>query len=166
VVGQAILPAVRFLGTILVAWCAVPAWLVACGGPQAAPVATPASSASVVDAGGIDAADSAVERPFAKTLGDAQSMIQDQIDHKMTTLWKCVDAYRARKNDPHRGVVVDVGIDQEGHLLGLTPVGTKQQELDPTLRDCLWNALHGLPFPRSHAGVITVRQTFADAAAP
>jgi hypothetical protein len=23
-------------------------------------------------------------------------------------------------------------------------------------------ALHGLPFPRSHAGIITVRQTFTD----
>lgn len=134
----------------------------ACGGQQAESKTAP-PPVSPVDAGA-DAPDAApVERPFAKTVGDAQSMIQDQVDHQMSALWKCVDAYRVRKKDPHRGIVVDVGIDQEGHLLGLTAVG-KQPDLEPALRDCLWDSLHGLLFPRSHAGVITVRQTFTDTA--
>jgi hypothetical protein len=60
--------------------------------------------------------------------------------------------------------MVDIGIDQEGTLLGVVaPNAAKQGVLDPELRQCLIATLHGLPFPRSHAGVITVRQTFSDA---
>ena len=58
----------------------------------------------------------------------------------------------------------DIGIDQEGNLIGVTtPNAKKGGELDPTLRICLTDGLRGLAFPRSHAGVITVRQTFKDA---
>jgi hypothetical protein len=123
---------------------------------------TPGPSPSATEAGA-PAGDAPVEHPFAKSVLEAQTLIQTQIDAHMQTLWKCVDAYRATKNDPHKGVVVDVGIDQEGTLLGVTTPSAKQGELEPRLKHCLWDALHGLPFPRSHAGVITVRQTFTDA---
>lgn len=101
-------------------------------------------------------------RPFASTPLEAQSLIQEQIDAHMKTLWKCVGDYRTKKGDPHKAVIVDVGIDQEGTLLGVMSPNAKQ-ELDSSLRDCILGTLHGLPFPRSHSGVITIRQTFTDA---
>jgi hypothetical protein len=109
----------------------------------------------------------AVERPFAKTPLEAQSMIQEQIESRVTVLWKCVDAYRAKKGDAHKLVIADIGIDQEGNLVGVVAPNAKQgAELEPTLRTCLTDALRGLAFPRSHAGVITVRQSFKDAPVP
>jgi hypothetical protein len=104
------------------------------------------------------------ERPFAKTPLEAQSLIQDQIDKHTKVLWACVTDYRSKKGDPHKPVVVDIGIDQEGTLLGVVTPNKKQGDLDPALKDCLMAALHGLAFPRSHAGVITVRQSFTDVA--
>jgi hypothetical protein len=104
------------------------------------------------------------ERPFAKTPLEAQSLIQEQIDSRSQVLWKCVEAYRAKKGDPHKQVVADIGIDQEGNLIGVTAANAKRGgDLDPALRSCLTDGLRGLAFPRSHAGVITVRQTFKDA---
>ncbi len=87
-------------------------------------------------------------------------MIQDAIDSRMKDLWKCVAAYRQTAGDPHRPVVIHVGIDQQGHLLGVTSTGATP--LDPTLQACMMTALKGLPFPSSHAGVITITQTFQD----
>jgi hypothetical protein len=107
------------------------------------------------------------ERPFAKTPLEAQSLIQGQIDARSKVLWKCVDAYRAQKGDPHKPVIADIGIDQEGNLIGVTAPNAKQGgDLDPALRSCLTDGLRGLAFPRSHAGVITVRQTFKDTQVP
>jgi len=111
---------------------------------------------------GVAAVDAKVERPFAKTAVEAQTLIQEQIDSHIKLLWKCVEQLRAAKGDPHKPVAVDIGIDQEGNLIGVTATNTKQGELDPATRDCMFAALHGLPFPRSHSGVITVRQTFTD----
>lgn len=111
---------------------------------------------------GAAAADARAERPFAKTPVEAQALIQEQIDAHIKPLWKCVEQLRAAKGDPHKAVTVDIGIDQEGNLLGVTTANAKQGDLDPTTRDCMFAALHGLPFPRSHAGVITVRQSFTD----
>lgn len=115
--------------------------------------------------GGVETADAArppTERPFASTPIEAQSLIQSQIDTRMKALWKCVGDYRTRKGDAHKGVVVDIGIDQEGSLIGVTSPSAKQ-ELDPQLKDCVLSTLRGLSFPRSHSGVITVRQSFTDA---
>ena len=135
---------------------------VACGASTAPAPAAPSPSASGFAPGAASSAPAPAERPFARTVLEAQTMIQDQVDGKMTTLWKCVDAYRKARGEPHKSVVVDVGIDQEGNLLGVKAASTKQGDLDPTLKQCLWDTLHGLPFPRSHAGIITVRQTFSD----
>jgi hypothetical protein len=132
----------------------------ACGSSNPTP-RPPAPASGATDAGLPDAQ---VAHPFASTVVEAQSLIQDQIDAHMKTLWKCVGAYRATRDDPHKAVVIDVGIDQEGILLGVTSPSTKQGDLDPTLKQCLFDGLHGVPFPRSHAGIITVRQTFTDQA--
>ncbi|HEY1692167.1 MAG TPA: hypothetical protein VGG39_08390 [Polyangiaceae bacterium] len=134
------------------------------GTPNAASPASGGSSAGSSAASGAAAGASPVpkERPFANTPLEAQSIIQGVIDGQLKVLWKCVTDYRTRKNDPHRTFVVDVGIDQEGNLLGITSPNPKKQPLEPETRDCMMAALHGQPFPRSHAGVITVRQTFND----
>jgi hypothetical protein len=134
----------------------------ACGGRQGdagspGTGAAPASSAG--DAGA--EASAPAPRPFASTPLEAQSLIQEQIDGRMNVLWKCVADYRTKNRDPHKPLAVDIGIDQEGTLLGVASPNPKK-ELDPTLHDCMMAALHGLPFPRSHAGIITVRQTFKD----
>jgi hypothetical protein len=138
----------------------------ACGASRARlDEATPADRAGS-DAGiaGTDAAAPAVERPFASTPLEAQRMIQEQIDSRSSALWKCVEAYRTTSADAHKAIVVDVGIDQEGHLLGIAAANPKAGVLAPSLRDCLMGALRAAQFPRSHAGVIAVRQTFQDAA--
>jgi hypothetical protein len=134
-----------------------------CGSSQ-----TPATSAATPVDAGAPAADASPEaavvvaHPFASTPLEAQSLIQAQVDGQMKVLWKCVADFRTTKKDPHKAVVVDIGIDQEGTLLGVTSPNPKQGELDPTLRECMRTALHGLAYPRSHAGIITVRQTFTD----
>jgi hypothetical protein len=137
---------------------------VGCGGKQGSAEA-PGSSVGDASSPGDGGAQGSTPapRPFASTPLEAQSLIQEQIDAHMKTLWKCVGDYRTKKGDPHKAVVVDVGIDQEGTLLGVMSPNSKQ-ELDATLRDCIFATLHGLPFPRSHSGVITVRQTFTDVA--
>ncbi len=133
-----------------------------CAGAQTSATSAPGGTAGAAtgDAGG--AADAKAERAFAKTAVEAQSLIQEQIDAHIKPLWKCVEQLRAAKGDPHKAVTVDIGIDQEGNLIGVTTANAKQGGLDPTTRDCMFAALHGLPFPRSHAGVITVRQSFTD----
>jgi hypothetical protein len=132
----------------------------ACGGSQAK-VKEPAVVA--VDAA-TDAPKVVIERPFAATPLAAQTMIQAQIEGRMKALWQCVEDYRARAGDPHRGVTVNIGIDQEGHLFGVTS-DTKRGDLDPTIKACMLEALRTALFPRSHTGVIAVRQVFQDAPA-
>jgi len=131
----------------------------ACGGSQA----KPNEPAVVVGDAGAEAAAVPVERPFASTPLEAQTMIQAAIDARMKTLWKCVEDYRTRTGDPHRALTLNVGIDQEGHLFGVTAADPKHPDLEPALKDCVLNTLRGAPFPRSHTGVITVRQVFQDA---
>ena len=40
----------------------------------------------------------------------------------------------------------------------------KEEKKDKEFVDCILAALRGAPFPKSHAGVITVRKTFEDKA--
>ena len=102
------------------------------------------------------------ERPFANNALEAQNLIQEQIDAHIKPLWKCVADYRAKRRDAHKALLIDIGIDQEGNLLGVTTPNPKKSDVDPATRECMMAVLRGLPFPRSHAGVITVRQTFSD----
>jgi hypothetical protein len=74
----------------------------------------------------------------------------------------CVEDARTRRKNAHEKIVVEIGIDQEGHMLGVKlPKGEKN---DKALVDCVLGALRAAPFPRSHSGVITVRKTFEDKA--
>jgi hypothetical protein len=102
------------------------------------------------------------EHPFAKNAVEATSLIDDAINSRADGLGKCVDAARARRSSPHEKLVVEVGIDEEGHMLGVQL--PKKEKKDKELVDCVLAALRGAPFPKSHAGVITVRKTFEDKA--
>jgi len=132
----------------------------ASGGNSAPSTATGAAP----DGATTPAAASPGERPFARDALEAQQIIQSQIDAHIKQLWACVNDYRAKKKNLHKGVVVAIGIDEEGNLLGVTSANAKHGELDKTLKQCMFSALHGLPFPRSHAGIITVKQSFNDMA--
>jgi hypothetical protein len=116
---------------------------------------TPAATATA-------AAAAPAEKPFAHNAQEAQNLIQATIDEHLKTLWKCVADWRGRVKDAHRALAVDIGIDQEGVLLGVVSPNPKKNPIDDPLKACLDGSLRGLPFPRSHAGVITVRQTFSD----
>jgi hypothetical protein len=138
----------------------------ACGAPRARLDEPAPGNRAVGDAGmaGTDAAPPAIERPFASTPLEAQRMIQEQIEARTSALWKCVEGYRTTSGDPHKAIVVEVGIDQEGHLLGVAAANPKAGVLAPSLRDCIVGVLRDARFPRSHAGVIAVKQTFQDTA--
>jgi hypothetical protein len=138
------------------------ACVLSCAGRQSVATTTSAGGGAAPGDAGVVAADAQVERPFAKTAVEAQTLIQEQIGTHIKPLWKCVEQLRTATGDPHKAVAVDIGIDQEGNLVGVTAANAKQRDLDPTTRDCMFAVLHGLPFPRSHSGVITVRQTFTD----
>lgn len=135
----------------------------ACGGAQKEPAQIGAQPA---DAGVVAAVDAAPaeppppEHPFAKTAAEATGMIEEAVSSRTPTLTKCVDEARTRRKDPHAKVMVEIGIDQEGTLLGVKTV--KGQPDDKVLNDCVQAALRGAPFPRSHSGVITIKKTFED----
>ena len=89
-------------------------------------------------------------------------MIQAQIEERTKALWGCVAELRKKMGDPHRAVTVNIGIDQEGHLIGVAAPDLKHGDLDPALKGCMTDVLRGALFPRSHTGVITVKQVFQD----
>lgn len=134
--------------------------LVACGGGQ-----KPASEATAPEKkdadGGAAPADAGApaEKPFAGSASEATQLISNVIDKKSDAIGKCVKEYRYRKHLAHERVDVSVGIDQDGHVLGATlPKGKKDDELSA----CVLGALKDAPFPRSHAGVITVTRSFEE----
>jgi hypothetical protein len=137
---------------------------VAACGPEASKEPVVPATASSADAGGADGgADAApAERPFAGSPGEATQLISAAIEKRTAEVSKCVTDYRARKKMPHQRVELSVGIDQEGRLLGAALKGTKQQ--DTTLSECVTRSLAGLPFPRSHAGVIQITKSYEEIA--
>ncbi len=146
---------------------ALVATLAACGGgsrgAQApAPVVTDAGAASSADAAA--AAPPKRERPFAHTANEATGIIQQEIDSRMGALWKCVQVYRAANRDAHQTITVNLGIDEDGNLLGVASGDPKHPDVPAPVRSCIMKSLRDASFPRSHAGIITVRQTFQDTA--
>lgn len=135
---------------------------VGCGSGKAsganAPTGPSAKDAS--DAGA--SADAAPPpKPFAGSASEATQLIGDAVDKGSAQVLKCVAEYRARKNLPHERVTISMGIDQEGHLLGATlPKG----KTDATLSACVQSALANAPFPRSHAGVISITKSYEEIA--
>lgn len=97
---------------------------------------------------------------MAATAAEAQKVIQEQIDSRMKPLLQCVQDFRtAKKSDV--AIVVNVVID-DGRLVGISSADKKHRDLDPTLRGCMFAALKDAAFPRSRAGILSVRQTFGD----
>jgi hypothetical protein len=117
------------------------------------------------DAGVADAAPPRPrERPFAHSPTEATGIIQREIDTRMPALWDCVQAYRKANHDAHQTIVVNLGIDEDGNLLGVASGDPKHGDVPGPVRSCILKALREAAFPRSHAGIITVRQTFQDTA--
>jgi hypothetical protein len=119
-----------------------------------------AAGASSRDAGVPEAAPP--DHPFASTPAEATSLIDAAIDAKIGPIARCVETARARRKNPHQKISVVVGIDEQGHLLGVMapPGGPK----DPDLNACVQDALTGANFPTSHAGAITVTKSFEEQA--
>jgi len=102
------------------------------------------------------------EHPFAATASDATSLIDAAIDSRASSLFPCVIAARGRRKNPHDKIQIEVGLDEQGHLMGVeAPRGAPK---DPELFQCAQKALSGANFPTSHAGIITVTKTFEDQA--
>lgn len=149
----------RRIGLVFVVGCA------ACG-PSATPTnpSTPgadaAAPAATTDGGASGTAADAgnADRGFAGSIGEATQMINDLVDKRRDELKKCITEFRKRKNLPREKVSIGLGIDQEGRLLGVTHKNKK----DDQLTSCASEALKGLPFPKSHAGVITVSRTYEE----
>jgi hypothetical protein len=146
-------------------------WAVACASSN--PRVVPPSGASDASAplqAGSDGGRASVPpsapigRPFANDSVQATSLCNDAVDGKSSILIPCIQAARARQKQEHGKIVIEIGIDQEGTLIGVkTPKG---QPSDAVLNDCVRDALAGANFPRSHAGVITVRRSFEDQPVP
>lgn len=133
--------------------------------------ATPKKSESIepvvtVDAGATvgatDAGAPANERPFAGSTADATELISRAVDGKHDAIAKCTQAFRVRRKLPHDKIAVSFGIDQEGHILGVTSKGKEDAEL----KACVLRAVSDAPFPRSHAGVITITKSYEEILVP
>lgn len=136
---------------------------VACGSakaPDAASAATRPTTKDASDGGAATAADAApAPKPFAGSAAEATQLIGAAVEKNSDKVQKCVSEYRARKNMPHERVTISVGIDQEGKLLGATLPKGKADEI---LSGCVQAALANAPFPRSHAGVISITKTYEE----
>lgn len=118
--------------------------------------ATPAADAT--DAG---AAPTAEAHPFAKDAAAAESMIDDAIDSRHSEMEKCSADARKRWKDPHAKITFLIGIDQEGNVVGVKRPSKKDKN-DEELLTCVRAALRNAPFPKSHAGVITIKKTYEE----
>jgi hypothetical protein len=128
----------------------------------ASATSTGGAASSASDAPAAAAAPPPPAHPFANNGAEASSLIDDAITSRANELSVCVDAARTRRKAPHAKLVIEVGMDEEGHLIGVKlPKGEKP---DKEFVDCVLGALRNAPFPKSHAGVITVRKTFEDKA--
>jgi hypothetical protein len=99
------------------------------------------------------------DRPFAGSAAEATQLITDAVDKKQNEIAKCVQQYRFRTHLAHEKVAVNIGIDQEGRLIGVTLPKNKE---DKELTACVQKELKDAKFPRSHAGVITITRTFQE----
>jgi hypothetical protein len=132
----------------------------ASGTPGAAAPAPSGAAAPTAAAAAADAGPPPPAHPFANTGAEASELIDKAVDTRREQIKKCVEDARARRKDPHAKIVVELGIDQEGTLIGVkSPAGVKSDE---ALFSCVRDALRDAPFPRSHAGVITVKKWFED----
>ena len=129
------------------------------GGSKPGP-AGPVASASASTSSAADAGPPAkAEKPFAGSTVEATQLVSAAVDKNREGVYACVTAYRKRKNLAHARVEVQVGIDQEGNLLGATVARGKPDE---ELTTCVQKALANAPFPRSHSGVISITKVYEE----
>ncbi|HEY8078272.1 MAG TPA: hypothetical protein VIF62_29290 [Labilithrix sp.] len=138
--------------------------LAACGNGGAPAPTTPAQdkTASAGDAGATPAATDAGasgDKPFAGSASEATELIQAALDKNTDAVNECVKQFRYRKHLAHERIEVAVGIDQDGHVLGVT---LPKRKPDAELSQCVQIAVKDAPFPKSHAGVITVTRSFEE----
>lgn len=124
-----------------------------------APKSATASTADGVP-GGSTSADAGAKdgKPFAGSTAEATELISNVVDQHRSQISTCVRSYRERRKVASGRVAVSFGIDQAGRLLGVTSKGKEDLEL----KSCIQDALQNAPFPRSHAGVITVTKSYED----
>jgi hypothetical protein len=140
--------------------------LVACGAGKATDpsAASGPGAAGAKDADGGAGVASVVDaapppRAFAGSAGEAAELIGIAVEKKAPEVQKCIAEYRTRKKQPHERVSIQLGIDQEGRLLGATLPKGKE---DTVLSECVQKALTGAPFPRSHSGVISITKSYEE----
>jgi hypothetical protein len=137
----------------------------ATGSPAPAPAPTPSHSSALTPTPAPAPAPAPAPpppHPFAATSAEATSLIDAAIDERASTLFPCIAAARSRRKNPHEKIQIEVGLDEQGHLMGVkAPKGAPS---DPELFHCAQEALAGANFPTSHAGIITVTKTFEDQA--
>lgn len=150
----------HLLVPVLVALVALGALACGTGKPDGANAPTHPTTKESTDAGSAASADAGPPaKPFAGSAAEATQLIGAAVDKGSDKVQKCVSEYRARKNMPHERVTISMGIDQEGKLLGATlPKG----KTDEVLSTCVQSALANAPFPRSHAGVISITKTYEE----
>jgi hypothetical protein len=100
-----------------------------------------------------------VERPFAGSTAEATQLVSAAMETTRDGMATCVSAYRKRKNVAHARVEVQVGIDQDGNLLGAALAKGGQ---DDELSACVTRALQNAPFPRSRGGVISFTKVYEE----
>lgn len=127
--------------------------------PKPEPSAAAAASSAKADAPADAGAEAGSDRPFARSAAEATQLITDAVDKKQSEIAKCVQQYRFRTHLAHEKVSVNMGIDQEGRLIGVTLPKNKE---DKELTACVQKELKDSKFPRSHAGVITITRTFQE----
>ena len=127
-------------------------------GEAATTAAGEAGDAGVGAGGGAEGGAREDARPFAGSTADATDLISRAVDTRHAQIATCTQAFRLRKKMPHDKITVSFGIDQEGRLLGVTAKGREDAEL----KRCVQDAMTDAPFPRSHAGVITVTKVYEE----
>ena len=133
--------------------------------PKAATTDASAPSAAATDAAAPPASDadagssSSGGRPFAGSAAEATQLITEAIDKKQEALARCVKEYRFRTHLAHAKIAINIGIDQEGRLIGVTLPKRKE---DTELSACAKTVLRDAAFPASHAGVITITRSFEE----
>lgn len=132
--------------------------LFACGGSRTDTSAPAAAASSAAPAAADAAAPASTERPFAKDTGEAVKMMSEAVDARKEGMATCVREYRFRKHLAHARVEVQIGIDQDGKILGVTSKGKEDKELFKCVQGVLKDAL----FPRSRAGVITITKSYEE----
>jgi hypothetical protein len=125
--------------------------------------AAPTAATESVDAGASGTAPATGkgdDRPFAASSLEATHLIDEAVENRRHEMEKCAIAARERRKTPHAEIVVELGIDQEGSLIGVkSPKGAPK---DKVLLDCVRECLVGAPFPRSKSGVITLKKRFTE----